>query len=90
MGNGVLVYASCPRELRLKKRIEKKFEKKWKKFLTNGKRYANITQLSGDSGSTEKAQINLKKLEKSSWQMKLSVIEWASFLRERQAKDCTL
>ena len=57
----------------------KKFSRIWKKFLTNDFGSARIAKLLIEQQAIETPQINLKKLEKSTWQMEVSMIEWASW-----------
>ena len=71
---------------------QKKFEKKWKKFLTNEKFCDKMIWLCDEEwkfGARHHIKKNLKKLEKSAWQIRQDVIRWSGRCDEHDV-FCTL
>ena len=63
---------------------------KWKASLTIHKSFGIISKPQGVSARVHGQKKNLLKLEKSSWQDRLIVLEWASWPRLREFVPCKL
>ena len=67
--------------------ILKYFPLTWKKVLTNGKYGGNICELPLSGTNESESKRNLKRNEKSSWQMENDVLTYRSSLRARACKE---